>query len=397
MEVSRSAPFLGSLVEICIVTSDHKRTIEGLLRLGIGPFQVHNFTPSRVTSQKYYGQDTAFEIKVCFAKHGSLVWEIMQPVAGSSIIADYLAKHGDGIHHVAFDCDDMPVQKRQDEFLRRGFRIAQEGIWHGNTGTCHFTFFDTEGATCTCFESYQFSSDWEDPHDSVWYPAPPVQAPELDASKQSALIIKGTDANGVIPARKGKAIPLKKGQSIKITNTYGKQVIDFFAFSLDSNMRSPPPENVEYLSMQHTRAINLRTIPITGDLLYSNFRKPMLKFVEDTSPGVHDTLIPACDLERYRMLGVTEHHTSCSENMHMELAKARFPWPAYETPAPFNLFMNIPVRQGGNLSFEPPESKEGDYVTLQAEKNCLIVMSACPQDIIAVNAMKPMDCQYEIF
>ena len=163
METSGIVPFLGNLQEICIVTSNHKRTIDGLLRLGIGPFQIHKFTPSQVTSQKYFGQDATFELKVCFAKQGSLVWEIMEPVSGPSIMADYLAKHGEGIHHVAFDCDHVPVPKRQDEFLKRGFTIAQEGIWHGKTGVCHFTFFDTEEVTCTCFESYEFSSDWEGP------------------------------------------------------------------------------------------------------------------------------------------------------------------------------------------------------------------------------------------
>jgi methylmalonyl-CoA/ethylmalonyl-CoA epimerase len=30
--------FLGKPVELCIVTRDHRRTIAGLLRLGIGPF-----------------------------------------------------------------------------------------------------------------------------------------------------------------------------------------------------------------------------------------------------------------------------------------------------------------------------------------------------------------------
>lgn len=31
-------PFLGNVVEIAVVTRDHKRTMEGLWRLGIGPF-----------------------------------------------------------------------------------------------------------------------------------------------------------------------------------------------------------------------------------------------------------------------------------------------------------------------------------------------------------------------
>lgn len=43
--------FLGIVVEICIVTRDHRKTMDGLLRLGIGPFQVHTFNSENVHQQ----------------------------------------------------------------------------------------------------------------------------------------------------------------------------------------------------------------------------------------------------------------------------------------------------------------------------------------------------------
>ena len=162
--------FLGNVVEICIVTGDHKKTINGLLKLGIGPFQIHKFTPATVTQQTFRGQPTSFELIVCFATQGSMVWEIMQPVSGPSIMADFLEKKGEGIHHVAFDCNHVAPEQRREEFQKRGFALVQSGVWHGKRGTCEFMFFDTEGETTTCFESYNFSQDWEDPEDTVWYP-----------------------------------------------------------------------------------------------------------------------------------------------------------------------------------------------------------------------------------
>ncbi|KAL2068234.1 hypothetical protein VTL71DRAFT_16332 [Oculimacula yallundae] len=164
-------PFLGNVVEICIVTPDYKKTINGLLKLGIGPFRIHNFTSSNVTQQTFRGQPASFELIVCFATQGSIVWEIMQPVSGPSIMAEFLEKKGEGIHHVAFDCEHVPVEKRREEFKKRGFEVVQSGVWSGKRGTCEFLFFDTEGETTTCFESYNFSEDWEDPEDTVWYPA----------------------------------------------------------------------------------------------------------------------------------------------------------------------------------------------------------------------------------
>jgi uncharacterized protein len=49
-----------------------------------------------------------------------------------------------------------------------------------------------------------------------------------------------------IPARSGRAVVLKAGQSIKIINTHGHQVVDTWAFNAaDLN---------EFLSMEHMRA-----------------------------------------------------------------------------------------------------------------------------------------------
>lgn len=203
---------------------------------------------------------------------------------------------------------------------------------------------------------------------------------------------------GVIEARKGKAIILVKGQSLKITNTHGKQVIDFFAFALDLGLRPFPTSNMNFLSMQHTRSGNLRLTPKTGDKLFSNLRKAMFTIEEDTSAGIHDTLIPACDPERYRQLGVQAYHASCAENLQIALDESGYPFPKHLTPAPLNLWMNVMVQDGGALAFVEPVSKEGDCVVLKAEMNCLAVCSACPQDMTPVNgnSQKPSDCHFEI-
>jgi uncharacterized protein YcgI (DUF1989 family) len=100
----------------------------------------------------------------------------------------------------------------------------------------------------------------------------------------------------LIPARHGLAVPLSAGQTIKIINTHGTQVIDTFAFTIST---SSPKEIQTQLSMQHTRASLNRTHPKVGDGLYDNERKQLLTLTEDTC-GVHDTLIAACDTWRYR-------------------------------------------------------------------------------------------------
>ena len=159
--------FLGKAVEIGIVTRDHQRTMAGLWRLGIGPWQVHTFTPENTTNQTYYGEPSPFVLKVCFAQLGSMIWELIEPVSGRTIFADFLERHGEGVHHIAHDCNNVPFSQRTAEFERRGFRLVQSGSWLGEN---HFAFFETEPATTTCLETYSFPDDWRYPEPEAWYP-----------------------------------------------------------------------------------------------------------------------------------------------------------------------------------------------------------------------------------
>ena len=53
--------------------------------------------------------------------------------------------------------------------------------------------------------------------------------------KTSTLNTKEVMAPALIPARHGLAIPLKAGETLKIINTHGTQVIDTWAFTVSSS------------------------------------------------------------------------------------------------------------------------------------------------------------------
>jgi uncharacterized protein YcgI (DUF1989 family) len=112
----------------------------------------------------------------------------------------------------------------------------------------------------------------------------------------------------LIPARKAVAFPLSTGQSLKITNTHGKQVLDFWAFN--------PNDSHDFLSMVHTRTVLRKVAIAKGDKLYSTRRKAILTLEEDTTKGVHDLIWSACDEMRYKMQGVEGYHDNCTDNMH---------------------------------------------------------------------------------
>jgi uncharacterized protein YcgI (DUF1989 family) len=191
-----------------------------------------------------------------------------------------------------------------------------------------------------------------------------------------------------IPARKGKGQRLRKGQRLKVINTTGQQVVDTWAFNAE-DVR-------EFMSMEHSRVAIGHIIPAIGDGLVTNRRRPILTLIEDTSGGIHDTLFAACDRWRYEMLGCTEYHDNCTDNLTAALAELSLTPP--ETPAPLNLFMNIPVVDGNRVEIRPPVSTPGSYVTFRAEMDCIAAFSACPQDMLPINglAMRPTEAHFEI-
>ena len=191
-----------------------------------------------------------------------------------------------------------------------------------------------------------------------------------------------------LPARRGRAVRLNKGQAIQIINTHGQQVVDTWAFNAD--------DLSEFLSMEHLRASLSKIFPEKGDALITNRRRPILHLEEDTSPCRHDTVIAACDIHRYMGLGCRRYHDNCTDNLHAALGMLGLK--AADCPSPLNLWMNIPIAPDGHIEWLPPLSKAGDHVTLRAALDCIVVMSACPQDMIPINGENcaPTEAHYRV-
>ena len=189
------------------------------------------------------------------------------------------------------------------------------------------------------------------------------------------LLAPHDEVHQILKATRGTAVKLCKGEAICIINLHGSQVVDAWAVNLSDSQ--------ECSALEHTRSINSNIFFETGMTLVSNLRRPMLTLIEDTSPGRHDTLLCPCNGAIYQELGCTDYHRSCTDNFHEALAEHGLQ--CSYTPASLNLFMNIPVAEDGSVQRVPPRSKPGDSVTLRAEMDVMVVLSACPQDITPIN------------
>ena len=249
---------------------------------------------------------------------------------------------------------------------------------HGSTGVqnviccLRITHFKFE-SICAFLESVEFRKGTQ--MHANFDPARP------DGENQSlslAISDDGTpeiDKIYTVAARCGVAVRVQQGQLLTVENTHGTQVCDFWAFSA-ANIE-------EHLSMEHLHTSLDSIFPKVGDQLVTNCRRPLFTIVEDTSPGVHDTVVASCDHHRYQQLGCTEYHDNCTDNLRMALIAIGLRAPAI--PSPFNLWMNIPVAGDGSIRWLPTVSNPGDRMVFRTEMDAIAVMSACPQDITPIN------------
>lgn len=188
----------------------------------------------------------------------------------------------------------------------------------------------------------------------------------------------------IVPAGTARAVPLRAGQTLRITNVAGKQVADFVAFST-----ADPGET---LSTMHTIVSLGRLFPTKGDQLRSNRRRPMLEITRDDT-GRHDMIIAACDPWRYEYdFGVTGHR-SCSDNFLEALA----PWGTqrHQLPHPINFFQNMSYPEG-RVQFGESLARPGDAVELRALLDVVAAVSACPMDLNPISGYRVTDIALEV-
>jgi hypothetical protein len=105
-------------------------------------------------------------------------------------------------------------------------------------------------------------------------------------------------------------------------------------------------------------------------------------------------LYACCDPVRYEALG-SPGHANCRTALAESLAGYEV---AYDrVPDPINWFMNVGIKQRGELEIREPLSEKDDYVVLKALADVVIAVSACPQDLVPTNAMKPTNIRVRVY
>ena len=182
----------------------------------------------------------------------------------------------------------------------------------------------------------------------------------------------------------GTAFELLKGQLLRVIDLEGEQVADLVAFARD--------DKTEWLSSGRSLDYAGTIYLTTGHILYSNRSRPMFTIVAD-DVGRHDFLLTPCSRETFEIIYRDKnYHPSCFENLgeHLEPFGIR----PDSIPTTFNIFMNVEIESNGKMSILPPRSKAGDSITLRAEMDLIVGLTACSAEMSNNYKLKPIG--YEI-
>ncbi len=189
----------------------------------------------------------------------------------------------------------------------------------------------------------------------------------------------------ILPAE-AIAVSLRAGEILVIEDVEGTQVGDLVVFLGE--------DFTERFSPGNTRKLNQAWLISEGDLLYSTKCRPLMRIIEDTV-GRNDLLFSSCSPYDYPIRFGVDGHASCLEALAEVLAP--FDIPEYLIPDPFNVFQNTALdTASGAIDTVVPLSKPGGTMRLRAEVDCLVALSACPQDLNPCNGGTPTPLKVEV-
>lgn len=173
---------------------------------------------------------------------------------------------------------------------------------------------------------------------------------------------------------------IKKGQVVRIEDSYGQQAVDTLFYSAH--------DFSERYSSQDTMREQGAAYISTGTKVISNEGRVMLTVTAD-SCGRHDTSAGACSCESntVRFGHYTKYLHACRDNFVIEVSKHGMS--KRDVVPNINFFMNVPIEPSGEMTIVDGISAPGDYVELTAEMDVLLVISNCPQINNPCNGFDP--------
>lgn len=190
-----------------------------------------------------------------------------------------------------------------------------------------------------------------------------------------------------IPPATGKAIPVRRGEVLRITQVEGGQCVDFNAYNVD--------DYKEFLDcgMNRMRGVDTGegTIVWTG----ASRARPMYAILAmaetcDQYYGGH-----RCNALMYEMEWGLVEHPNCQDSFAEAIRE--FGLTPDDVHDSYNFWMTTSLDEHGHRIFPWNRGQAGDYCDLLAFFDTLAVPVACAGDLASVNAFRPSAVDTTVF
>jgi uncharacterized protein YcgI (DUF1989 family) len=214
--------------------------------------------------------------------------------------------------------------------------------------------------------------------------------------------------NEVLPPKTGRALLVRSGEVLRITDLEGQQVVDVAIFNAANHRdRLSLSYSTTRYAMQYSARRAGRPEPTVlmskdfvteGDTLMSTIYTPLMTIIKETPEpkGVHKVNQRMCNRRFYESFGL-EGIDGCHEIISGVVAP--YGIRPEDIPDTIDFFMNY-HHDCATHSWvaESPVSKAGDYIELRAETACLVAISNCPEDHISlINGGRCTPMQLQVF
>lgn len=163
----RLAPF-GRIAQVGIVVRDLDRSVATYTELlGLGDWKGYTYGPRGLKDMTYRGGAGTFSMRIALSG-GDPVVELIEPVDGPSIYEEWLAAHGEGLHHVGVEVPSLA--EAVERARAAGYEVLQSARGYGLDGDGGFAYLDTIDDVRIIVELLEFPARRREP-EWTWQPS----------------------------------------------------------------------------------------------------------------------------------------------------------------------------------------------------------------------------------
>ena len=133
-------PGFRAITQVALVTRDIESSAKRWAALlSVDVPKISTSRPGNEVKMMYRGKPSNSQAKLAFLKAGQVTVELIQPIGPNTSWKKFLDEHGEGVHHIAFNVQNLA--KSEGEMKSLGYEKIHSGRWDSDNGD--YVYFDS--------------------------------------------------------------------------------------------------------------------------------------------------------------------------------------------------------------------------------------------------------------